>query len=87
MKKFTYEITIEAEHEDEADTRMRGLSLLTEGSILPQHHNKLLPLNEEEEKLLRLYRAGNTLFHHILQRIDRFWEEADNVKQQGHERN
>jgi hypothetical protein len=87
MKKFTYEITIEAEHEDEADSRMRGLSLLTEGSILPQHRNKLLPLNEEEEKLLRLYRAGSTIFNHILRRLDRFWEEVENEKQHGHERN
>ena len=87
MKKFTYEITIESEYEDEADTRMRGLSLLTEGSILPQHHNKLLPLNEEEEKLLRLYREGATIFNRIIQRINSFWEEAGNEKQQSHERN
>ena len=87
MKKFTYEITIEAEHEDEADIRMRGRSLLTEGSILPQHHNKLLPLNEEEEKLLRLYRQGATIFNRILQRLDGFWKETDSVKQQSHERN
>jgi len=81
MKKFTYEITIEAEHEDEADTRIRGLSLLMEGGILPLYHNKLLPLNEEEGKLVRLYRDGTTIFNRIIQKLNCFWKETESKKQ------
>ena len=58
MKKFTYEITIKAEHENDADTRMKGLSLLTQ---CPVHKQKDFPVSEEEELLVRQYRAGDPL--------------------------
>ena len=61
MKKYTYEITIEAEHEDEADSRVRGLALLTAGVALPNYHDKVLPLNEQEKKLIQFFRKGEKL--------------------------
>ena len=56
MKKFTYEVTIEAEHQDDADTRMKGLSLFTQTPVVKQE-----PLSKEEEAILALFRHGNPL--------------------------
>jgi hypothetical protein len=69
MKKYTYEITVEAEHEHEADTKIRGLALLTGGVVLPNHHKGVLPLSEEEQKLIQFFRKGEKLaaiFQHLL---------------------
>lgn len=52
MKKFTYQITIEAEHQDDADNRMKGLSLLTESPV-----QQNTPLTEDEEFFLEQFRA------------------------------
>ena len=60
MKKYTYEITIEAQDETEADTRMRGLCLLTSCKVIPtQQNNIVLPLAEEEVQLIRYFRKGD----------------------------
>jgi len=56
MKKFTYQVAIEAEHQDDADTRMKGLSLFTQSPVVKQE-----PLTEEEELILAIFRQGNPL--------------------------
>ena len=59
MKKFTYEITVEAEDESAADSKMRGLSLLTGCGVLQKPPaSALFPLSQKEEELIKLHRRG-----------------------------
>ncbi len=64
MKKYTYEITIEAQDESEADTRMRGLSLLTACTVVQKKPGStLLPLDAREEEIIRIHRRGKKVLH------------------------
>ena len=60
LKKFTYEITVEANNEAEADSKMRGLYLLTSCAILPKQAS-VSTLTKQEEKLIGYYRKGEKL--------------------------
>jgi hypothetical protein len=67
MKKYTYEVTIEAEGELEACRRMKGLELLT--GCIAAEKPATLTLSEEEEQLVSCFRkAGRTsqLLHLIM---------------------
>jgi hypothetical protein len=62
MKRFTYEITIDAEHEFEAESKIRGLSLLTSCTIIPKRQQaSVLPLTETEETLIKYFRRAERI--------------------------
>ena len=86
MKKYRYEITIEAQDEPEADSRMRGLSLLTSCTVAQAHSgNGLLPLDEQEESIIRLHRRGKKVFEILKSCIEnpkRIDEMAEHLKKQ-----
>ena len=55
IKKFTYEITVEATEEAEAETKMQGLRLLTAFPVIANHQDKL---TKEEQELVSSFRQG-----------------------------
>jgi len=94
MKKYTYEITIEAQDESEADSRMRGISLLTSCTVVQKKlDNALLPLAQHEEELIRLHRKGIKflkILHSCIQdpsQIDKWADELKNKQSKNTEQN
>lgn len=82
MRKFSYEITVEAQDESEADSKIRGLSLLTSCTIAPRH-GSILPLTKQEERVIEYYRKGEKvlqIMNHCLQHPSGLDDLAEIVK-------
>ena len=55
IKKFTYEITLEATDKTEAEAKMKGLRLLTSFTVEPNQQDQL---TKEEKELVFSFRQG-----------------------------